>query len=180
MKKISHHFASVLLEVALNEKSATEVLTDLNDLEKVFKDKEIREFFGEPVVPKSAKKEIVLDLLKDRRPEVLNLFVLLIENDQFSLIDEIIKQYELLYNDAFKRIEVHITSAYQLDENQLDSIKQAIDARFEIDSILDVEIDSTLIQGINIRMGDIYYESSLRKSLEELGHHLRKEVNNVA
>lgn len=179
MKKISHRFASVLLDVALKENSATDVLLDLNVLETVFNDSEIKEFFNEHLVPKSKKLEVIQESLKERRPEVKNLLTVLIEKDQFRLFSEIHKLYETLYNHAFKRIEVQVTTAYQLEDKQIGALKEAIDAHFGIDSIIEMEVDSNLIQGINIRMGDVYYEGSLRKSLQELGHHLRKGVHNV-
>ncbi len=180
MKKISHRFANVLIEVALKENSATEVLNDFNDVAEIFSDSEILSFFNNHLVPKESKIEVIKEFMKERRPEIVNLLTVLLNNDHFKLFKDIHEQYEILYNQALKRVEVEVTTAYQLDNTQIEALKKAIDARFEIDSIIDVEVDTSLIQGINFRIGDLVYQGSLRKSLDELEHHLRKGIKNVA
>ena len=57
---------------------------------------------------------------------------------------------------------VTVTSAYEMDESQQNSLQSAISKRLGTEVDLTVDVDSSLIGGVVIRAGDTVIDASLR------------------
>jgi len=92
--------------------------------------------------------------------------------DRFALLPEIAAQFEFLRREAQRRVHVHVTSAYPLEQDERDGLIERLRKRFGRDIDLDVDVDESLIGGVVIRSGDEVIDGSVRGRLEQLGRQL--------
>ena len=75
--------------------------------------------------------------------------------------------------DAFKAnleasVDVDVTSAYELDEQQVSDIEKALKTLLNKDINVHTKIDDYLIGGVVIRAGDLVIDGSVRGRLQKL------------
>jgi len=92
--------------------------------------------------------------------------------DRFELLPEIAAQFEFLRREAERRVHVHVTSAYPLEQDERDGLVERLKKRFGREIDLEVEVDNSLIGGVVIRTGDEVIDGSVRGRLEQLGRQL--------
>ncbi len=180
MDKLAHRYGAVLFENALQEQQAPLIYDQISDVEAILADQEIRDFFNAKIVPTSQKQQLLTESLKGYRPEILNLLLMVIKNDHLDLLSQITQSYQEQYEKLQAQRRVQVRSAFHLDQAQHQSLKKALDVYFGFDVLLEVTVDSSLIQGLVVQVGDLILDKSLRKNLKELEEYLRKGVQHVA
>lgn len=121
-----------------------------------------------PGLTHGQKAETVISVIADLDEQGKNLIQLLSENDRLSLLPEVSAQFEQLKADLQKTVEVAVTSAYELDEQQQQKLTQALSTKLGQDVSLTTEIDKSIIGGVIIRTDDLVIDGSLRGRLAKL------------
>jgi len=121
-----------------------------------------------PGLTHGQKAEAVISVIADLDEQGKNLIQLLSENDRLSLLPEVSAQFEQLKADLQKTVEVAVTSAYELDEQQQQKLTQALSTKLGQDVSLTTEIDKSIIGGVIIRTDDLVIDGSLRGRLAKL------------
>lgn len=121
-----------------------------------------------PGLTHGQKAEAVISVIADLDEQGKNLVQLLSENDRLSLLPEVSAQFEQLKADLQKTVEVEVTSAYELDEQQQQKLTQALSTKLGQDVSLTTEIDKSIIGGVIIRTDDLVIDGSLRGRLAKL------------
>lgn len=103
-----------------------------------------------------------------------NFLKLLLENDRVAVLPEIAEHFEVLKSRIENVVEVVVTAATPLDEQQRESFAKALKARLGREVHLETEIDENLIGGAVIKAGDVVIDGSLRARLEGLATALTK------
>jgi F-type H+-transporting ATPase subunit delta len=103
-----------------------------------------------------------------------NLLRVLIDNDRLSALPEISAIYEELKNEREGVVEAVITTAFPLDKQQLAALVQEIEARFKRKVQPQVNVDSTLIGGVRMQVGDEVIDGSVRGRLAAMAAALMK------
>ncbi len=180
MDKLAHRYGAVVFENALHEQQAPLILEQLIEVEAILAEKEIRDFFHAKIVPTEQKLQLLRDSLRGYRPEILNLLFMMIKNDHLDLLPQITQFYREQYDQLHQQRRVHVRSAFPLEQTQHQQLKQALDEYFGFDVLLEVVVDSSLIQGLVVHVGDLILDKSLRKNLKDLEEYLRKGVQHVS
>jgi F-type H+-transporting ATPase subunit delta len=93
----------------------------------------------------------------------------------FSLVDEIISQYTILYNKKHNIIEATVTSAKQLPGKTKQELQEALKKKYNATEIaIKEKLDEEIIGGIKIKIGDTVLDNSLSNSLYQLETQLLK------
>jgi F-type H+-transporting ATPase subunit delta len=105
---------------------------------------------------------------------VRNFLLLLIEKGRATQLEEIAREFEALVAAEEKRLEVDLTTAYELSD---DDAKQIL-AQIEKQSGRQVEatrsVDPDLIGGFVLRAGSMLVDASVRGRLERLRQDLKR------
>ena len=101
-------------------------------------------------------------------PNFRQFVTVLAENRRLALLPEIAAQYEGLRAEAERVVNVTVTSATTMGENEVASLTAALKRRFGSDISLTQAVDPELIGGAVIDAGDVVIDGSLRGKLARL------------
>ena len=126
-----------------------------------------------PEVGEQQKAFKLADLCEDEIDGLGRKFLnVLADNKRLSLLGEIQAQFEVLKALDERSLDVHVVSAFAIDDAELDKIKRALHARFDKEISMTTEVDQSLIGGAVIRAGDTVIDGSVRGRLNKLGESL--------
>ncbi|MEY8712479.1 ATP synthase F1 subunit delta [Mangrovibacter phragmitis] len=97
-----------------------------------------------------------------------NLIKVMAENGRLSVLPDVLEQFVLLRAALEATVEVDVTSASALSEEQLSKISAAMEKRLSRKVKLNCKIDKSVMAGIVIRAGDMVIDGSVRGRLERL------------
>jgi F-type H+-transporting ATPase subunit delta len=128
---------------------------------------------GNPNVPRETVRDIVLQVAGDTLPpEAANLVRLLARNDRLALLPELAVLFEAMRTAQQGLRAVQVRSAFALTKAEQQVLADALSARLGGSVELTVEQDKTLIGGVEIRVGDLVIDGSIRGKLEKLATEL--------
>tara|TARA_Y100001956_G_scaffold66368_1_gene67872 strand:- start:197 stop:778 length:582 start_codon:yes stop_codon:yes gene_type:complete len=95
-----------------------------------------------------------------------NLIKVMAENGRLMAFPDVCKEFLLLKQEHEKEIDVEVTSAVELSEEQRADISSKLEQRLARKVQLNCSIDETLLSGVIIRAGDLVIDNSARGRLE--------------
>ena len=95
-------------------------------------------------------------------------FKLLIENDRLLVISEILGLYNMYLQEERSLKTAKIDTAFELSSEQLESVKIALEKRFNKKVVIEQNIDLTLLAGAVVRVDDLVIDGSLKEQLRKL------------
>ncbi|WP_159739812.1 F0F1 ATP synthase subunit delta [Vibrio atypicus] len=102
-----------------------------------------------------------------------NLIKVMAENGRLVAFPDVCKEFLMLKQEHEKEIDVEVTSAVELSEEQLAEISNKLELRLERKVQLNCSIDETLLSGVIIRAGDLVIDNSARGRLDRLSDALQ-------
>ena len=118
--------------------------------------------------------ELFLSLSGEGADQSLGSFIgLLAENERLTILPCIQELYEQLRSADEGIRDAQITSAFALDEQQLDNLTSQLEAHFGSRLRPHVEVDATLIGGVRVAVGDQFLDLSVRGKLETMATALK-------
>ncbi|QKE38758.1 F0F1 ATP synthase subunit delta [Ferrovum myxofaciens] len=100
--------------------------------------------------------------------EAQNLLIILAENHRLGALPAIARQYEGLRHEHEGILDAQITSAYPLNEGQVQQLMSRLEKRLGKEVRVHVVVDSALLGGISITIGDRVIDGSVRARLEQM------------
>jgi F-type H+-transporting ATPase subunit delta len=97
-----------------------------------------------------------------------NFVFALAENGRLSLLPEIAAQFHVLKNAHDGAADVEIASAFALTDAQLGELVAALEKKFGRKLLPSVTVDSDLIGGVRVVVGDEVLDTSVRAKLQQL------------
>ena len=105
--------------------------------------------------------------------QVQNFVRVLIENDRLALLPEIATLFESLKDEREGVVEAQIESAFPMDDAALGQLVGDLERRFKRKVRPQVSVDSELIGGALIKVGDEVIDGSVRGRLQSMASALR-------
>ena len=140
----------------------------------VANDERVRAALDNPRLSAAAKESLFLSLCGgDLNADGKSFVRVLIEADRLSLLPEIRQLFDALKDAADGVARAQITSAFPIDERALGGLKAALERRFGKKIEATVSVDSELIGGARISVGDTVIDGSVQGELQALANHLR-------
>ena len=102
-----------------------------------------------------------------------NFIRVIAENDRLALLPDVFALFELYKAEQEKSIDVDVTSAFALSDEQQDKLAKVLSARLGREVRLHAAEDATLIGGVLIRAGDLVIDGSVRGKLAKLAEALK-------
>jgi F-type H+-transporting ATPase subunit delta len=126
-----------------------------------------------PNVPRVTLRDIVLQVAGDALPaEAANLVRLLAQNDRLVVLPELALLFEAMRTAEQGLRAVRVRSAYALTKAEQHALTDALSVRLGGSVDLTVEQDRALIGGVEIRVGDLVIDGSIRAKLDKLATQL--------
>lgn len=129
----------------------------------------VREFLETPKVSPEAKKNALEASFKGRVPDMLLRFLLVVvEKRRQAVLEEIATQYHLLVDEARGQLRAEVTLAREADDQLKQEIVSSLEKRYGKKITAEYEVDSSLVGGIVIRVGDEILDGSLGRRVAGL------------
>lgn len=97
-----------------------------------------------------------------------NLVSMLVENGRITLLPEISSQFQVLKNAQEGAADADITSAFEISAEQVSALVAVLEKKFGRRLNPTVNVDSTLIGGVRVVVGDEVLDTSVRAKLQQM------------
>lgn len=141
----------------------------------VYEDAQMQAVIANPKVTAADVERLMLATCGDRIDgNARNFIQLLASNGRLSVLPQIRALFEQRKAEDEGTIEARISSAYALDDGQLQHIVTLLAKRFAKKISPAVDVDPDLIGGIKVQVGDKVWDASVRGSLQQMAATLTK------
>jgi len=143
-------------------------------LDMVLADPQIQALAGNPGVSSDRLVEVILAVCGERiGAEGANMLGVLAENKRLVLLPEIIILFEAEKAAHEGVLEASITTAFALSAEQMSALVARLETRFNRKVAASQSVDSALIGGVVIQVGDEVMDASVRGGLQGLAASLK-------
>ena len=163
-------YAGALFEAVRERGELEEVLSDLGEfVAALHESEELRLFYYGGQIPERQKRRAIDGLTEGMKTLTTNFLKVLVDNGREEILEEVLGRYEQLVKEHLRKIEVGVTTAVELSQNQLDRVRERLGRVLEgREVILDTKVDPELIGGAVFRFGGRMMDGSIRGRLESL------------
>jgi len=162
-------YARALFEAAREQNRVDDVVTELGDFaEAVRTVPELRSLLENPQLDPAAKRAALADLLADADPLVRNFLLVLAEKGRAGELEEIARELDDLVAREEGRLNVELTTAFELSDEEADGIVKQIEQASGRPVEATRSVDPALVGGIVLQAGTFRVDASVRGRLERL------------
>ena len=171
LSKVAVPYAEALLDLAKSNDSLKETTNDMNIVSQFLANSsDLKKFLGNPLITKTAKKNVVKDILGEQIDgSTLKFLLLLVERGRIENLDSIAQKFLEL---SFKQESIEIakiTSSIQLSAQQQKDIAEKLKVITGAKQIkLALKVDPALIGGFTIEIGSKMIDTSIRGQLKQI------------
>ncbi len=170
-KLISKTYGEALFELAVEEDKIDVLLEEIEQLQIILKEnEEFGKMMTHPKIIKEEKLQVAENVFKGKiSDELMGFLLLIITKDRYQEIDEIL-EYFVTEVKKYKGIGVAmVTTAVPLKEEQCKKIEQKLLQTAGYKTMeMHYQVDTSLIGGMVIRIGDRVVDSSISTKLNDL------------
>ena len=177
MEEIANVYARSLFEVAMEHDKLDDVKDQIDQFtEELDTNRELQVFFFSPYFSSAEKKDGISKVVENGDEHVIRFLELLAERHRMPALFRIRKEFVRLWAEENQLLPVTITSAVELDQDTVRDLAKRIEDQTGRKIELTTNVDQDLIGGLQMRVGNMVYDASIRSRLEKL----RREVARAA
>ena len=171
--KIAKRYARALFDIASEDQSYNDWLDKLKLISDTETDKDFAIVLNSTKISLSKKIITIDEVVKGKLNTLqLNFLKLLTKNQSFSIIQDIHKQFVGQVEKLNNIIRVSVTSPYKISDDLKDQISNLVNEISGAESVIEEKIDSELIGGVVIRLGDTVIDGSIKNKVKQLRREL--------
>lgn len=165
----ARRYAEAAFEIALRDGTVETWLEQLERAAAVTEDPEAVRRLEDPAVPFEARRDALLraiggELLKP----VSSLLQLILRRRRVQLLGRLSREFRRLYNRRLGITEAVAISATQLEEADVRALREELERMAGGRVELQIQVDPSLLGGVQLRLGDRLIDGSVRGRLERL------------
>jgi F-type H+-transporting ATPase subunit delta len=166
-------YARALFQAAREEGRLAPVREELGDFVQAVRDvSELRGLLVNPEVDSRLKADALSELLGGADELVRNFLLLLAEKGRIGQLEEIAREFERLVAAEEGRLEVELTTAVELSDEEAGRLVGQIERSSGQTVVATRRVDPALIGGLILQVGTRRVDASVRGRLERLRHQL--------
>ncbi|MDE0729964.1 MAG: ATP synthase F1 subunit delta [Longimicrobiales bacterium] len=171
---VARNYAETLFELARRNESIQEYGDALGMVAGLLEDdSRFRTFVETPRIDDETKKDVIRKVFRDKAPkQVINFVLITIDKRRQTLLREISAEYLLLLDDHLGREHVEVTVARPLDDTTENVVSERLSKMLGKQAIPHIRVKPEILGGLIVRTGDMIYDGSVRRRLEDLRRRL--------
>ncbi|HIA98401.1 MAG TPA: ATP synthase F1 subunit delta [Gemmatimonadetes bacterium] len=171
---VARNYAETLFELASRNESIQEYGDALGMVAGLLEDdSRFRTFVETPRIDDETKKDVIRKVFRDKAPkQVINFVLITIDKRRQTLLREISAEYLLLLDDHLGREHVEVTVARPLDDTTENVVSERLSKMLGKQAIPHIRVKPEILGGLVVRTGDMIYDGSVRRRLEDLRRRL--------
>ena len=169
MNQIAQTYAEALFSLGLEEKKLTKLQDEGKALSEIIHDNEdFLLLIDSRFMSREERQDIASKILKDFDEDIVNFVKVLIANNRTNYIKDVLEAFNSLCNEYKGVKEGLIYSAFPLDKEIINKIKNKISQIEGMDVELISRIDPSLIGGVKVVINSHVYDGSIKNQLEKM------------
>ena len=173
--KVASRYAKALLDTAIEQKKIDSVLGDMNFLHQLNNESHDFELLIASPIVKGEKKIEIFEKVFDSFEEVSMSFVKLItKNGREAYLPAIAESFEAQVKESRGIVPITIISAVRLDDATRSKIVSKVQETVKGELEIEEKIDTSLIGGFMVRMGDMQIDASIANQFNNLKQRLTR------
>ena len=168
-------YARALFEAAKEQSRLREVHEEFADFVASAREvPELRALLENPEIDHRSKQAALGELLAGGEELVRNFLALLVEKGRAGEIEEILRELDALVAAEERRLEVVLTTAYELSDDESKEILAQIEKQTGRQIEATRRVDPSLIGGFVLQAGSMRVDASVRGRFDRLRHDLTR------
>jgi ATP synthase F1 delta subunit len=177
MADVARVYAEALFEVGRDKGKLDALQQQLAQFaDEVDRNRELQVFFFSPYLSTAEKQEGIERAISGAEPELTNFLELLVDKHRMTEVFRIRREFDELWKQENRRLDVTVTSAVELDSAVVEKIGQEVERQTGEKVDLSSRVDGEILGGIVLQVGNMVLDASIRSRLEKL----RKSVATAA
>jgi F-type H+-transporting ATPase subunit delta len=164
------------MDLAVEQGKVGEVEKDMRlVLDTIQESDPLKDMLHSPVITDQDKGSALKALFKQAQPLTSELFNLLATNKRVGILKQVGEQYAALYEKMQGQDVARVITAIPLNSDLENKILKQLKAITGREVLIENEIDTELIGGFILQIGDLEYNASISSQLENLKRELVKK-----
>ncbi|MDR3419283.1 MAG: F0F1 ATP synthase subunit delta [Nevskia sp.] len=169
LNTLARPYAKAAFELARDSRALPHWSGALQALTGLVADPMIADLLTDPRLSRSAVAQVLIDALgQGLDAQGRNLVRLLAQNNRLAVLPAIAEEFEALRAEAERRVEVEITTAAAVADQQRVALVGAVSKRLSREVQVSWKTDASLVAGAVIRAGDLVIDGSVAGELAQL------------
>lgn len=175
---VAKRYAQALFEVAYEEKKHKKIEEELSSIINIFESNpSFYELLKSPLITVHEKKEVLNNVLGGRiSEEVFNFCYILLDKSRESFIFDIANQFKLMCDNVENVAEAVAITAIPMTQDDIARLEQKLSVVSNKQVMLKNEIDSSIVGGILIKIGDKVIDGTIRNRLWDIKQQLTEMI----
>jgi len=166
---LARPYAKAAFEYAIDAKQLPLWSEMLSFAAQVVTDKAMQELLTSPHLTKDNQQAAMIKVCADRlNDQTTNFIKLLAQNGRLVALPQIEVLFNFLRSEFEKTVDAKITSATELNDQQITQIKEKLGAKLGRQVETSVEVNADLLGGLIIQAEDLVIDGSVRGQLAKL------------
>ncbi|WP_270088230.1 ATP synthase F1 subunit delta [Sphingobacterium sp. SYP-B4668] len=172
--KVASRYAKSLLDLAQEQGKLEDVKANIEQFVSVVKENTaLRAVLANPIITFEKKYAILDQLFKDKFDvSVLAFFKIVIYKGRGEILYSTAEEFLRGYNVIKGVVEATVISASTLSTENFETLKTLIAKELSAEVILTNKVDTSLIGGFVVKVGDKQIDTSISRKLEDLERYL--------
>jgi len=173
---VSIRYAKALFQIAKQQNKIDAIMQELKDIDSMFSyNEKLKEFFFDKLVSKAKKISIITALVDKLKlsKEVKNLLIVLVNGGREGILNDIIIDYEQMYNDYKGIVKAEVYTAYDMTQDELNNLKTSIKALFNKEPVINIKKDPSIIGGLKLKVGWTIYDGTIKTHLKDFAYSIK-------
>jgi len=170
-QRVARVYAEALFNAADKQGQADAVFEELDSLVRdVFAQQpQFETLLSSAAAGRKARADILQSVFARRASQLFfNFLLVLNDQDRLDLLRAILAAYRELNDQSSARIRVQVESAVPLGDAQKSHLQARIQETFRLKPILETKVETGLLGGLRVRVGDWLFDASVRARLNDI------------
>jgi F-type H+-transporting ATPase subunit delta len=165
----ARRYAEAIFEIAERDGTVDVWLSQLDQVSAVARDENAVRGLENPSAPIAERMALMHSVVgKSMLVPLDNLIAMVLRRRRLELLPGIAREYRRLYNRSVGIVEATATSAAPLAADELRALQERLQNMTNKRVELTTQVDPSLLGGIQVRIGDMLLDGSVRGRLERL------------
>ena len=171
----SKRYAKALIESAAESNLLEETYSEINSFKDILKNsRQLSDYLLNPTISKEDKGNLIIKILGDEYPNLINLVNLLTINNRLDEFENIADSFNVLYVKRKGIIEARITSAVPISNDLETEVVKYLESIKKGQINLTKKIDKSIIAGFVLDFDDTQFDASAKKKLNKMQKQLTR------
>lgn len=175
-ERIARRYVRALFAQAAEEGLVDRIRPELAELQQLYREHTgLRNTLRDPHLPLEGKRDLLLKLLGEGIPPLLQRFIeLLVQKRRLGVLHWAGDLFAELQDEAAGLRQARVVSAMPLTDEQQERLRTTLSRLLGLQIVLTAVVDPAVIGGIMVKVGDLVIDGSIRSRLQGLMTQLRR------